>query len=207
MENKDKKQVIYMGPSTMLNPVPVVMLSCKGTSEEYIKNNIITLAWAGTVNSDPPMLSVSVRKSRFSYEQIIQSKEFVINLVNKSILKACDYCGVKSGREVDKFKDCNLTPIPAKGLKDAPAIKESPVSISCKVKQSLELGSHVMFIAQIVEVAADSNLFDKNGKLTLDKTGLIAYSHGEYYQLSGPEGFFGYSVAKPDVLKRRLRRK
>jgi flavin reductase (DIM6/NTAB) family NADH-FMN oxidoreductase RutF len=196
-----------LGPSAMLNPVPVIMLSCKGREGIFNKNNIITLAWAGTVNSDPPMLSVSVRKSRFSYEQIVQSKEFAINLVDKKLLKACDYCGVKSGRDTDKFSDCNLTAIRAEGTSDTPAIDESPVNISCKVHSITDLGSHVMFIAEIIEVAAQENLFDKNGKLMLNKAGLVAYSHGEYFTLSGPEGFFGFSVASKKILKRRMKRK
>ncbi len=200
-DNFRKKREI--GAAALLNPVPVIMLSCKGTGEATAKNNIITLAWVGTVNSDPPMISVSVRRSRFSYDQIIESGEFVVNLVNKSLLKACDYCGVKSGREIDKFKACSLTPVAAPGMKAAPAIEESPVSLSCIIRQSLDLGSHVMFIAEIKAVLADESLFDKNGKLMLNKAGLAAYSHGEYFTLSGPYGFFGFSVAKPEVLRRR----
>ena len=194
-----------IAPSTLLNPVPVVMLSCKGNSDSYEKNNIITLAWVGTVNSDPPMLSVSIRKYRFSHAQIRQTNEFVVNLVTRNLLKACDYCGVRSGRDVDKFAECNLTAEKAENLEFAPAIAESPVSISCKVRQVLELGSHDLFIADIVAVSVSESLFDENGRMGINEAGLIAYSHGEYFTLKGPEGFFGFSIAKPDVLKRRLK--
>ncbi|MFA7204944.1 MAG: flavin reductase family protein [Saccharofermentanales bacterium] len=196
-----------LGPSAMLNPVPVIMLSCRGTGKENSRGNIITLAWTGTVNSEPPMISVSVRKSRFSHQLITESGEFVVNLVDRKLLKACDFCGVKSGRETDKFTECKLTPYYCAELKYAPAILESPVSLLCKVKQQIELGSHDMFIAEIVSVKADSELIDSKGKLMMNKAGLAAYSHGEYYALSGPIGFFGFSVARPEVLKRRLRKK
>ncbi len=204
MNDHKKKEI---GPSTLLNPVPVIMLSCRGTGDKTSKNNIITLAWVGTVNSDPPMLSVSVRKSRFSYDQIIESGEFVVNLVDKSNLRSCDYCGVKSGRDVDKFAACSLSAVKAPGLELAPAIAECPVSLSCKVRQSVELGSHVMFIAEIISITVDEKLFNKNGKLEMQKAGLVAYSHGEYFALSGLEGFFGFSVAKPEVLRRRSKKR
>lgn len=191
-------------PSTLLNPVPVVMISCCGTSDGYEKNNIITIAWAGTINSEPPMLSVSIRKSRYSHTQIVQSGEFVVNLVHHDLLEACDFCGVKSGRDVDKFAACELTAVKAEGLEHTCAIAESLISISCIVRQRIELGSHDMFIAEIVAVSVAENLYDFKGKIKINDAGLVTYSHGEYFSLKGPEGFFGFSVAKPDVLSRRM---
>ncbi|MHB1452560.1 MAG: flavin reductase [Saccharofermentanales bacterium] len=204
MEKLDNFIKKTIAPSTLLNPVPVVMISCCGTSDGFEKNNIITLAWAGTVNSEPPMLSVSIRKSRYSHTQIVQSGEFVVNLVHHGLLTACDYCGVKSGRDVDKFAACELTAIKAEGLEHTCAIAESLISISCIVRQRIELGSHDMFIAEIVAVSVAENLYDYKGKIKINDAGLIAYSHGEYFSLKGPEGFFGFSVAKPEVLSRRM---
>lgn len=191
-------------PSTFLNPVPVVMVSCRGIAEGYDKDNIVTIAWAGTINSEPPMLSISVRKSRFSHEQIVQAQEFVVNLVHRDLLRACDFCGVKSGRDIDKFEFCHLTPEKAEGLEHARAIAESPVSISCKVRQTIELGSHDLFLAEIVGVSVAEELYDDVNKIRLNEADLIAYSHGEYVPLGNPVGFFGYSVAKPEILKKRL---
>jgi flavin reductase (DIM6/NTAB) family NADH-FMN oxidoreductase RutF len=168
------------------------------------KANIITIAWAGTVCSDPAMVSISVRKSRYSHKLISETGEFVVNLVSKSLCKACDYCGVRGGENEDKFKSCGLTPVKAEGLEYAYAIKEAPVSISCVVKSVTELGSHDMFIGEIKSVTADSYLLDQNGKLCLENARLVAYNHGEYYLLGEKLGFFGYSVAKEDVIKRRM---
>lgn len=193
-----------IAPTTLLNPVPVVMISCCGTSDGYEKNNIITIAWTGTVNSEPPMLSVSIRKSRYSHTQIVQSGEFVVNLVHRGLLAACDFCGVKSGRDVDKFAACELTAVKAEGLEHSCAIAESLISISCIVRQRIELGSHDMFIAEIIAVSVAENLYDFKGKIKINDAGLVAYSHGEYFSLKGPEGFFGFSVAKPDILIRRM---
>ncbi len=203
MAKHDKKEI---GISAILNPVPVVMVSCAGkdiTSEEG-RPNIITIAWAGTINSEPPMVSISVRKSRLSHKLISQTGEFVINLVNKGLAKSCDYCGVKSGRDEDKFSACGLTAVKAKGLEYAYAISEAPVSISCKVKSVSELGSHDMFIAEVVAVTADSYLMDENGKLCLDKAKLVAYNHGEYFLLGEKIGFFGYSLASDDIFEKRM---
>ncbi len=191
-------------PSTFLNPVPVIMLSCRGTSKEYDKPNIITLAWAGTINSEPPMLSVSVRKSRFSHKQILESGEFVVNLVSEELLEACDFCGVKSGRDLDKFEKCKLITEKANGLEIAPSIKNSPVSISCKITQVIELGSHDMFLAEIVAVDVAENLFRRNGKIDLGQAKLVTFSHGEYWSLKETIGFLGYSVAADDVKARRM---
>ena len=196
-----KHDKVEVGISTILNPVPVVMVS-SGSKDG--KANIMTVAWAGTVNSEPPMVSVSIRKSRYSHKLISETGEFVINLVSKSLCKACDYCGVRGGENEDKFKACGLTPVKAEGMEYAYAIKEAPVSISCVVKSVTELGSHDMFIGEIKSVTADSYLLDQNGKLCLDNARLVAYNHGEYYLLGEKLGFFGYSVANEDVIKRRM---
>lgn len=201
-----KHDKIIIGDSTILNPVPVVMVSCAGKdpSDEAQRPNIITVAWTGTINSEPPMVSVSVRKSRHSHKLISDTGEFVINLVNKQLCKPCDLCGVKSGADIDKFKTCGLTAVKAEGLNYAYAIKEAPVSVSCKVESVIELGSHDMFTAKIVGVTADSYLLDKNGRLCLDNANLVAYNHGEYFLLGKKLGFFGYSVASEDIIKKRM---
>lgn len=179
-------------PGNMLYPVPAVMLSCKREGE---KPNIVTVAWAGTICSDPVMLSVSIRKERYSHDIISETGEFVVNLTTKYLCRATDYCGVKSGRDVDKFKEMNLTPCESKNIK-APGISESPVNIECKVVQVQELGSHDMFIAEVVGVNVDEKYLDESGKLDLKKAELVAYSHGEYYELGEKIGKFGFSVAK-----------
>ncbi len=181
-------------PGNMLYPVPVVMVSCQRPGE---RPNIITVAWAGTVCSDPAMLSVSVRKERYSYEILKETKEFVVNLVTKDLVFATDYCGVKSGRDVDKFGELNLTPQKSVHVA-APGIQESPVNLECKVTQVLELGSHDMFLAQILGVTVDKAYMDEKGKFCLNDTELVAYSHGEYFQLGENLGKFGYSVQKKD---------
>lgn len=185
-------------PSTLLNPVPVVMVT---SSDAAGKANIITLAWAGTINSEPPMLSISVRKERYSYNLISEKGQFAVNLTTEKLAFATDLCGVKSGRDTDKFQAAGLTPEKASVI-DVPIIAESPVSLECVVKNKLELGSHDMFIAEIVAVDADETLLDENGKLMLDKAGLICYSHGKYYTLGKELGFFGYSVAKRKNIQR-----
>ena len=192
-----------LDPFTMLSPVPAVMVSCCDTAEDA-KPNIITIAWAGTVNSDPPMVSISVQKKRYSYDMILGSGEFVINLVGTKECKAMDYCGVKSGRETDKWVDCHYTPVPVKGLKYAPAIGECPGYLACKVRQTIELGSHVMFIGEVVDCGVQEALFDEDGSMHLERCGLVSKVHGVYQKATDVQGFFGYSVAKPDVLKRRM---
>lgn len=179
-------------PGNMLYPVPAVMVSCKRADE---RPNIITVAWAGTVCSDPAMLSVSIRKERYSHDIIKESGEFVVNLVTGELTRACDWCGVRSGKDFDKFEEMKLTEYTSEYM-DAPAISESPVNIYCKVKQILELGSHDMFIAEVVGVTVDDKYMDENGKFELSKTGLITYSHGEYFLLGKKLGKFGYSVKK-----------
>ena len=190
-------------PSTMLYPVPAVMVTC---ADREGKANIITLAWAGTVNSDPPMLSISVRKERYSHVLIRDSGEFVVNLTTKKLAFAADYCGVKSGRDVDKFKEMKLTPEAAFKV-GVPLIKESPVNLECVVKQVLELGSHDLFIAEIVGVNVEEKLLDANGRLDLERAELICFSHGEYWSLDEPLGYFGFSVAKKPARRRLPKRK
>ncbi|MBR6704615.1 MAG: flavin reductase family protein [Lachnospiraceae bacterium] len=180
-------------PGNLLNPVPVVMLSC---AEEGGKPNIITLAWVGTVCSEPPMLSVSIRKNRFSHGIVSRSGEFAVNLVPAKLAKACDLCGVKSGRDTDKFAAAHLTAAPAPNLKYAPLIAECPVNLECRVEKVLELGSHDMFVARIVGVQVEDSLLDPKGRLDLTKADLIVYSHGEYAPLKESIGKFGFSVKK-----------
>ena len=179
-------------PGNMLYPVPAVMVSCKRGEE---KTNIITLAWAGTICSDPAMISISVRPERYSYDIIKDSGEFVVNLVNDKLTFACDWCGVRSGRDNDKFKEMKLTEYKSDML-NTPAIVESPVNIYCKVMQCLPLGSHHMFLGQVQGVTVDESYMDENGRFRLDEAGLIAYSHGEYFALGEKLGSFGYSVKK-----------
>lgn len=191
-------------PCTMLAPVPAVMVSCKGM-EADAKPNIITIAWAGTVNSDPPMVSVSVRKNRFSHAIIKESGEFVVNLVDEQRCKALDFCGVRSGKDVDKFAKCGLTAMPALGLAYAPAIAECPAYLACKVRHVLELGSHDMFVGEVVGVQVREDLFAADGSLHLERAGLVTYNHGVYQRTAEVLGFFGYSVARPEVLERRMK--
>lgn len=176
----------------MLYPLPVVMISCKRENE---KPNIITVAWTGTVCTNPAMVYISVRKERHSYDIIKESEEFVINLGTKDLAKAVDYCGVRSGRDVDKFKEMNLTPIDGNYV-DAPLIMESPVNIECKLEQIIPLGSHDMFLAKVLGVHVDTKYLNEKGKFELGKSNPIVYSHGEYYGLGDLLGTFGYSVRK-----------
>jgi flavin reductase (DIM6/NTAB) family NADH-FMN oxidoreductase RutF len=180
-------------PGNMLYPVPAVMVSCQRPGE---KANIITVAWTGTVCSDPAMVSVSIRPSRHSYSIIKETGEFVINLTTKNLTYATDWCGVKSGRDVDKFKEMKLTPGNAKHLQNAPIIMESPVNIECKVTQCLELGSHHMFLAIVEGVQVEDKFMDSKGKFLLNEQDLVTYSHGEYFMLGKKLGKFGYSVKK-----------
>ncbi|MEM1485817.1 flavin reductase family protein [Oscillospiraceae bacterium PP1C4] len=178
-------------PGTLLAPVPPALVSC-GTIDAP---NVLTVAWTGIVNTNPAMTYISVRPERYSYSIIANSKEFVINLTTTELVRAADFCGVRSGRDVDKFKECRLTAEPASQVA-APMIAESPLSIECRVKQVLELGSHHMFLAEILAVNVDRKLIDKAGKLHLASAGLAAYAHGEYFELGKRIGTFGYSVRK-----------
>ncbi len=182
----------YWKPGNMLYPVPAVMVSCGRKGE---RPNIITVAWAGTVCSDPAMLSISVRPERYSYDIIRETGEFVVNLVTKDLVFATDYCGVKSGREADKFKEMGLTALPSRKI-DAPGIAESPVNIECRVVQTLPLGSHTMFLAEVAGVTVEDTYLNESGKFELNGTGLVSYSHGEYFLLGEKLGKFGYSVRK-----------
>ena len=185
-------------PGNMLYPTPAVMVSCQREGE---KPNIITVAWAGTICSDPAMLSISVRKERYSYDILKETGEFVVNLTSKKLTRAADWCGVRSGREYDKFKEMNLTPLESQKI-SAQGIAESPVNIECKVKQSIDLGSHTIFIAEVMCVTVDDKLLDDKGRLDLGKAKLVAYSHGEYFMLGEKVGKFGYSVAKKTADKK-----
>lgn len=179
-------------PGNMLYPLPVVMVS---VADAEGNANIITVAWAGTICTNPPMVSISVRPERHSYEMIKQTGEFVINLTTKDLAFATDYCGVKSGRDVDKFKEMGLTPIPADIVK-APLIQESPVNIECRVTEVKHLGSHDMFLAEVVAVHADEAYMDEKGKFHLEDAKPIVYSHGNYLLTGECIGTFGYSVKK-----------
>ena len=179
-------------PGNMLYPVPAVMVSCRRPGE---KANIITVAWAGTICSDPVMLSVSIRPERYSYGIIKETGEFVVNLVSTELTRACDWCGVKSGRDVDKFKEMKLTEYKSEFM-EAPAIEESPVNIYCKVDRIEKLGSHHMFIATVVGVTVNDKYMDERGRFDLGAANLMAYSHGEYFALGKKLGKFGYSVKK-----------
>ena len=178
-------------PGTFIYPLPVVMVSCGDMN----KSNIITVAWTGIMNTDPAMVYISVRPTRYSYNIIKESGEFVINLTTENLAYATDWCGVKTGAQVDKFKEMNLTKEPAKFVK-CPMIKESPVSVECKVKEIKELGTHHMFVAEVLGINADEKYIDEKGAFDISKCDLIAYSNGNYYSLDKKIGKFGYSVQK-----------
>lgn len=184
-------------PGTMIYPLPAVMVTCGTYNDDgdTSKANIITLSWVGTICSDPAMCSISVRPSRFSHDIIKKSKEFVINITTKDLVFETDYCGVKSGRDMDKFKKMKLTPLCAEMVK-APLIKESPINIECSVEEIRKLGSHDMFIAKVLCIHADDRYTDRTGKFDLEKSDPICYSHGQYYSLGKRLGRFGFSVKK-----------
>lgn len=180
-------------PGNMVYPLPAVMVSC---GDKEGKQNIITIAWTGTICTNPAMLYISVRPERYSYDIIRSSGEFVVNLTTEALAKATDYCGVRSGRDVDKWKEMHLTPGKSSQLQYAPIIEEAPVNIECKVVEVKELGSHHMFIAEVKAVQADDSYMDDKGKFDLNKAGLLVYSHGEYLGPGKKIGSFGYSVRK-----------
>ena len=186
-------------PGNMLYPLPAVMVS---VTDGQGNDNIITVAWTGTVCTNPPMVYISVRPSRYSYEMIKKTGEFVINLTTEELAFATDYCGVRSGRDVDKFKEAHLTREPAQFVK-APMIKESPVSIECRVTEVKEFGSHHMFLAEVLAVHAQQEYIDKNNKFQLNKAKPIVYSHGEYLGTGRSLGTFGYSVKKKKKQEKR----
>ncbi len=179
-------------PGNMLYPVPAVVVS---VADKAGKDNLITVAWTGTVCSDPAMTYISVRKERWSHHMLMENGEFVINLTNEKILKAVDYCGVRSGRDEDKFAASGLTRGKAEKV-SVPVVAESPVNIECRVKQVIELGSHDMFLAEVAAVQVDEAYLDEKGRLDLKKAELVAYSHGSYMALGKELGTFGFSVRK-----------
>ena len=186
----------YWRPANLLNPVPAVLVSCADAEGNA---NVMTAAWAGTVCSDPVMVSVSIRKERYSHAMIRDTGEFVINLVSRSMVKAADFAGVRSGRDIDKFAqtgDLKLTKQKS-SMVSAPSIAQSPVTLECRVRQIIELGSHDMFIGEVVCTGVQEEYIDAEGKLDLKKADLVAYSHGEYFALGDYLGKFGFSVRKP----------
>lgn len=182
---------INFKPGNMLYPLPAVLISC-GSGDDA---NLLTVAWAGTVCTNPPMVSISVRPERHSYPLIKESGEFVINLTTKELVYATDYCGVRSGRDVNKWKECKLTPVPADTV-SCPLIAESPVNIECKVTEIKELGSHHMIIADVTAVHVDEKYMDAKNTFHLNDSNLLAYSHGTYFTLGEALGTFGYSIRK-----------
>lgn len=180
-------------PGTVLYPLPAVLVSCGATPEEY---NLLTVSWTGTVCTTPPMCYVSIRPERHSYDIIRRTGEFVINLTTRELARATDWCGVRSGRDFDKFREAGLTPQPAAQVA-APIVAESPVNIECRVKQILPLGSHDLFLAEVVHVQVDAELLDPaTGRFCLERAEPIVYSHGEYFALGEALGHFGWSVRR-----------
>lgn len=191
MEISENRQV--WKPGNMLYPLPAVMVSA---ADMEGNSNILTVAWTGTVCSDPAMLYISVRPERYSYHMIRETMEFVVNLTTEELACATDWCGVRSGRDVDKWKAMKLTRGAAASLSHAPVILESPVNIECQVTEVKELGTHHMFLAKVTAVQVDEKYMDESGKFELNSTGLLAYSHGEYLGLGKGLGRFGFSVKK-----------
>ena len=187
-------------PGNMIYPLPAVMVS---VGDKSGKTNILTVAWTGTVCTNPAMVYISVRPERYSYPMIKESREFVINLTTEKLARATDYCGVRSGRDVDKWKEMNLHPQRASELEYAPLIEECPVNIECKVTEIKELGSHHMILAEVKAVQVDESYMNAENKFELNKTGLLAYSHGEYLGLGKKIGSFGYSVRKKPQRKKK----
>lgn len=198
MENNSMKEA--WKPGTLIYPLPAVLVSCGTTPEEY---NMLTIAWTGTVCTNPPMCYISVRKERHSYDIIRRTGEFAINLTTEALARATDWCGVRSGRDNNKWQTTGLTPMENEYI-SAPIIAESPLSICCKVRQIIELGSHDMFLADVVGILADKRYIDpETGKFSLDSAKPIVYSHGEYYTLGELIGHFGWSVKKKTTKKRK----
>jgi flavin reductase (DIM6/NTAB) family NADH-FMN oxidoreductase RutF len=186
--------------SVILNPVPVVLVTSRNKEG---KNNVFTVGWTGTINTKPPMLYISIRPERLSYEYIKESMNFVINMPSSDLVKAVDYCGVKPGRKFDKIADMNFT-LSESTFVSAPYINECPVNIECKVKNIIPLGTHDMFIAEVVSSHVNEDLFDENGKIHFENANMMAYCHGEYFPLSKKAiGSFGFSVMKKKTLKRK----
>ncbi|MBB3188382.1 flavin reductase family protein [Microbacter margulisiae] len=189
----DKPDRIDWKPGTMIYPLPAVLISCGADEEEY---NILTVSWVGTICTDPPMCYISVRPQRHSYPILVKNREFVINLTNEDMAFATDWCGVRSGKHYKKFAEMHLTPGVSKQIK-APIIQEAPMSIECRVKEIMPLGSHDMFIAEVVNIQADARFIDElTGQFKMNEAHLITYSHGHYYKLGEEIGKFGWSVQK-----------
>ena len=187
--------------SVLLNPVPVVMITCRNKEG---KENVFTVAWTGTICTKPPMLSISIRPERLSYEYIKETMEFTVNMPHRKQTRETDFCGVRSGRQLDKIKECGFTMVEGKDV-NVPFIKECPVNIECKVKQIIPLGTHDIFLAEVVGSHVNENLMDENDKIHLEWANLISYSHGEYFPISNePIGKFGYSVAKKKEVEKKV---
>ena len=191
-----------IGPTTYLCPIPAVMLGCADPAHG-LRPNLVTVAWAGVVCSKPPMISISLRKDRFSHGIISATGEFTVNLISEDLCSAMDFCGVRSGRDVDKFAETGLHPMAAPGLEVAPAVAEAPAFLSCKVHSITELGSHDLFLAEVKEVSVADRFFREDGSINEEEMKLVSYVHGKYRGLAGVLGFFGYSVASPEALERR----
>lgn len=180
-------------PGTMIYPLPAVLVTCGASPADW---NMITVAWTGTVCSDPAMCYISVRKERHSYQLLLDNMEFTINLTTKDMARATDWAGVRSGRDYDKWKETGLTPIPGEKVA-SPTIEQSPLSIECRVKSVTSLGTHDMFLAEVLNVRADDRFIDpETGRFSLEKSGIMAYCHGHYFELGKLIGKFGFSVQK-----------
>ena len=190
-------------PGNMVYPLPAVLVSC-GDKEGNV--NLMTAAWTGTICSDPPMVYVSIRKERHSHHMVKETGEYVINLTTEDLARATDFCGVRSGRDMDKFKEMNLTPVFGE-LQYAPMIEESPVSIECRVTNVMELGSHDMFMAEVTAVYVDEKYMDEKGTFHLEKSNPLVYSHGQYYGIGKHLGGFGYAVRKKPTKKSTSKKK
>jgi flavin reductase (DIM6/NTAB) family NADH-FMN oxidoreductase RutF len=182
--------------STILSPLPALLVSCRGLTPPYDKDNIISIAMSTPLSTVPPLVGISIKSVRFSYRQIKQSMEYVINLAGSRLAYAADWCGVKSGRDFDKFAVCNLTPKPIANISTAPAIAESPLSIGCKVVDILTVGSYELFVGEVLSVEADTDIIDEKGTPDFTKCGLISYNNGKYYNIGEYKGNLGYSIKK-----------
>ncbi|MGL5683933.1 MAG: flavin reductase family protein [Marinifilaceae bacterium] len=192
------------GGSVILNPVPVVLVTSKNAEG---KDNVFTVAWTGTICSKPPMLYISIRPERLSYEYIEQTREFVINMPSVNLTRETDFCGVRGGRNIDKIAECGFTLLPGSHV-NVGRIAECPVNIECRVKEIVKLGTHDMFVAEVLGSHVDETLIDEKGKIHLEQADLIAYSHGEYFKLDNQAiGTFGYSVMKKSTLRKKMRKK
>ena len=189
-------------PGNMIYPLPAVMVTCRDRGED----NVLTIAWTGTICTNPPMTYISVRPERHSYDMIKNSKEFVINLTTKALAKATDFCGVRSGRDMDKFKELGLEKEEAQAV-DAPVLAASPVNIECRVEEIIPLGSHHMFVAEVVNIMVDNAYMEESGRFALEKTNPLVYAHGSYFETGKQLGTFGYSVRKKKKRKKRHGRK